>query len=102
MIRAAFTVALIAGAAVAWPGGAGAQTMCGKRADVVHDLAQKYGETRRSVGMHQGRGVVEVWASDETGTWTIILTHPNGLSCLIAAGEAFQAFEPGPAVDEPT
>jgi len=67
-----------------------AQTACGKRADVIRQLDEKYGETSRSLGLAQGRGVVEVYASEETGSWTILLTNPQGTSCLIAAGEAFQ------------
>jgi len=69
-----------------------AQTACGKRADVIRQLDEKYGETRRSLGLAQGRGVVEVYASEETGSWTILLTNPQGTSCLIAVGEAFQIY----------
>ena len=68
-----------------------AQAVCGKRADIVKQLMKKYGETRRSVGLQQGRGVVEVYASAETGSWTILITNARGLSCLMAAGEAFEA-----------
>jgi hypothetical protein len=69
---------------------ASAQSVCGKRDEIVRQLGEKYGETRRSLGLAQGRGVVELYASDETGSWTILVTSPQGLSCLIAAGEAFQ------------
>lgn len=69
---------------------AGAQAVCGKRDSIVAQLASKYGETLQSVGLQQGRGVVEIYASEETGSWTIILTDTRGHSCLMAAGEAFQ------------
>ena len=36
--------------------------------------------------------VMEVFASDDTGTWTITVTLPNGLTCLIAAGESFEVL----------
>jgi hypothetical protein len=71
-------------------GTAGAQAVCGKRDDIVAQLERKYGETRRSVGVQQGRGVVEVYASSVTGSWTILITNPRGMSCLMAAGEAFE------------
>lgn len=67
-----------------------AQMVCGKRDNIVSQLEKKYGETRRSVGLQQGRGVVEVFASNETGSWTILVTDTRGTSCLMAAGEAFQ------------
>jgi hypothetical protein len=69
---------------------AGAQMMCGKRADIIRQLDEKYGETRRSLGLAGGRGVVELYASDETGSWTILLTSPQGTACMMASGEAFQ------------
>jgi hypothetical protein len=33
---------------------------------------------------------MEIYASDETGTWTILVTLPSGQACLIAAGESFE------------
>ena len=72
------------------PGG-GQQMLCGNRAEIVSQLGQKYGETRRSMGLTGRRGVVELFASAETGSWTILLTSPQGVTCLMAAGEAFEA-----------
>ncbi len=74
----------------ALPGTASAQAVCGKRTDIVKQLEKKYGETRMSVGVQQGRGVVEVYASEATGSWTILVTNPRGMTCLMAAGEAFE------------
>lgn len=70
-----------------------AQMVCGARADIVKQLEKKYGETRQSMGLQQGRGVVEIYASSKTGSWTILVTDPRGKSCLMAAGEAFEAAE---------
>ncbi len=64
---------------------------CADRAKVVERLAERYGETRQSMGMHQNNGVLEVYASADTGTWTILVTMPNGLACLIAAGQSWEA-----------
>ena len=64
--------------------------VCGKRADILRQLGEKYGETRRSMGLSEGQGVVELYASEETGSWTILLTTPRGVSCMMAAGQAFQ------------
>lgn len=72
---------------------AAAQMRCGQRDAIVRQLATRYGETQRSVGFQQGRGVVEIYVNADSGSWTILLTTPEGMSCLMAAGEAFQAFE---------
>ena len=87
--------ALAAIAAVAPAGtSAGAQMVCGEREAIISQLERKYGETRRSVGLQQqGRGVVEVYASETTGSWTILVTDTKGRSCLMAVGDAFEAVK---------
>ena len=73
---------------------------CGARDAVVLHLAERYGETRRSWGLAQN-AVVEVYASDEAGTWTIAVTTPDGQMCLVAAGQGYQLDAPQtPAMGE--
>lgn len=72
---------------------------CGARAEVVSRLKARYGETRRGYGLQRGQAVVEVYASAETGSWTIIMSMPNGLACLVAAGENWAA--PAAEASEP-
>lgn len=63
--------------------------ICGERDAIVNRLQDKYGETRQSMGLQRNNGVVEIFASEESGTWTILVTLPNGMTCLVAAGEAW-------------
>tara|TARA_R110002049_G_scaffold23781_4_gene84505 strand:+ start:8374 stop:8706 length:333 start_codon:yes stop_codon:yes gene_type:complete len=63
---------------------------CGPREAVVTRLADGYGETRQSIGLGANNAVVEVFASAETGSWTITVTRPNGITCLVASGQAFE------------
>lgn len=63
---------------------------CARRGEVVAKLAQKFGETLRSVGLQRADGLVEIYASEKTGTWTILVTRPDGMSCLLAAGELWE------------
>ncbi|WP_254445084.1 hypothetical protein [Ruegeria arenilitoris] len=65
---------------------------CAPRPDVLQRLAETYGETRRGIGMARQGTVMEVFASDDTGTWTITVTLPNRLTCLMAAGEAYETL----------
>ncbi len=71
-----------------------AQSVCGKRSDIVERLSSGFKEQRRSAGLAADGNLVEVFAS-KTGTWTIIFTKPGGLTCLVAVGENWQK------VDEP-
>ncbi len=83
--------ALILAAALAAPLTAQAQGQnCGNRDTVVERLTNKYGESRQSIGMAPKGRVVEVFASAETGTWTITVTMPNGVTCLVASGQSFE------------
>ncbi|WP_158967590.1 hypothetical protein [Chachezhania sediminis] len=66
------------------------QRNCGPREVVVDRLADGFGETRQSIGLGANNAVVEVFASDETGTWTITVTMPNGITCLVASGQSFE------------
>ncbi len=68
------------------------QRNCGPRDLVVARLAEGYGETRQSMGLGANNAVIEVFASDESGTWTITVTTPNGMTCLVASGQAFEAL----------
>lgn len=80
---------------------AAAQTMlCGQREMVVDELTDRYGEEVRGMGLaHQNR-IVEVFVSEETGTWTITVTSPNGTTCLMAAGQHFATMMPEPAGED--
>lgn len=65
---------------------------CGSRDVVVQRLSETYGETRQSIGLGPNNRVIEVFASTETGTWTITVTSPNGMTCLVASGQAFESL----------
>lgn len=73
---------------------------CSDRDRILSRLSEGYGERRQSVGLGANNAVIEVYASDETGTWTILMTLPNGVSCLVATGSAFEALAAMPEPDE--
>ncbi len=63
--------------------------LCDNRSDVLSALDGNFSEKPVSLGLsHDGR-VVEVLKSPG-GTWTIIMTAPNGVSCLLVAGKYWQ------------
>lgn len=63
---------------------------CAPRDKVIQRLATGYGETRQSMGLGADNAVMEVFASEETGSWTITVTMANGITCLVASGQAFE------------
>lgn len=64
---------------------------CGPRDAVLAHLADTYRETRQSVGLAANSMVMEVFASRETGSWTITVTSAEGVTCLVASGQGFEA-----------
>lgn len=86
----AFAIALLALGAPA-----AAQTACMDRNVVVGRLADRYGETLQGSGIVGGNVLFEVFASDETGTWTILATRTDGQTCMMAAGQEWSAEPQG-------
>ena len=69
---------------------ASAQMVCKSRADILSRLAEAFQEAPVSRGLAANGTVLEVLASPDGATWTVLLTHPNGVSCMTANGEGWQ------------
>ncbi|NNU78927.1 hypothetical protein HMH01_00615 [Halovulum dunhuangense] len=63
---------------------------CGDRDAIVDHLRDRFGEERVSAGLSASNGILEVFVSATTGSWTILVTTPAGQTCLVAAGEAWE------------
>jgi len=102
MERSLFALSLgLAGLLLA-PTPAPAQQQCGQHDVVVRQLAAQFGEARRGMGLTGNGTVMELFASADTGTWTVAITLPDGLTCLLAVGADFQADTvPQVAKDDP-
>jgi hypothetical protein len=72
---------------------------CNTSSEVYSTLAERFGESRQSYGLTPGGLLMEVWANGDTGTFTVILTRADGVSCAIASGELF-TNGPGAATPE--
>jgi hypothetical protein len=67
--------------------------MCGPRADFIEALKSKYSETGKALAIAGQVNLVEVFTS-KAGTWTILVTTPEGKSCIIAAGSSWEDLPP--------
>ena len=75
-----------------------AQRNCLPHAAAVAKLAQEYRETVVAMGVStDGRNMFEVFVS-QSGTWTLLITDTNKLSCIMAAGVGWSAMPTGDAI----
>ncbi|MEX0954239.1 MAG: hypothetical protein WDZ83_03390 [Rhizobiaceae bacterium] len=66
---------------------------CGARSDVVASLGMQYLEKQQAVGVVDPDTVVEVFVSDR-GSWTIVATDTQGMSCIVFYGEGWDNSAP--------
>lgn len=70
---------------------AAAPQICAPRATLVESLLVRYAEQPVSMGVDAHGAVIEVFSAP-AGNWTILMTQPTGLSCLIASGKAWETL----------
>ncbi|RMC37579.1 hypothetical protein [Paracoccus alkanivorans] len=54
-------------------------------------LADTYHENRVMAGLNNAGAIIELWASVD-GSWTVLLTLPDGMSCVMDTGHDYIAF----------
>ena len=67
----------------------GAPVVCDQRNTIVSSLSDDYKESRNSIGLANSGSVVEVFSSAD-GSWSMIVTRPDEITCLIAAGKNWE------------
>ena len=71
------------------------QSTCADRDGMTTALAATYGEQQRMVAVN-GSSVIEFWGNEDASTWTLIVTYPDGVSCVLGAGIGFAVADEGP------
>jgi hypothetical protein len=66
---------------------------CAARSSVMNSLAQRYKEKPTAVGLVSGRLVMELYLS-ASGSWTLMTTTPEGMSCIVASGISWTPLKP--------
>jgi hypothetical protein len=68
-----------------------AQAACAPRADRVRWLAERHNEKQIAIGLSAGGEMIEVYASPERLTWTIVATRPDGATWIVVTGRSWQS-----------
>ncbi len=61
---------------------------CAPRNVIVTGLTKKFREKRQAAGLISNKAVMELYVS-QRGSWTILMTTTNGVTCLLASGDAW-------------
>ncbi len=69
---------------------ANAEQFCAPRDRAVIQLEKQFGELVSGRGLAvNGKRMIELFVS-EKGSWTVLISDPNGRSCVMASGENWQ------------
>jgi hypothetical protein len=92
ILSIALLTGLLAAPAMADDGSAetSQQMLCNERSEVMKNLSANYSEAPAALGMASNGGVLEVMTSKDGKTWTVLLTTPDGKSCLVAMGNSWE------------
>ena len=88
LVLAAAAPARPAGAEQAAP--ANPRLPCHDYVKMAEHLGAKYAEKPVAFGMQSNGNLLQVFASPDTGTWTILSVSPKGTSCIVAAGKSWE------------
>ncbi len=83
-------IGAIGAATVSLTAPAHAETACAPRADVLEALTKGFAERSVGMGLASNGNMVELFASNDGASWTIVVTLPNGMSCPVLAGESWE------------
>jgi len=70
---------------------ASAARLCLPHGDIAKLLNARFSEARVAAGVASGGGLVEIFSTTDGATWTIVVTSPQGMSCVVSAGEGWHS-----------
>ena len=67
-----------------------AQSQCAPRDALLEQLETSYGEVPAGLGVASHGVLLEVIMTPDGATWSMVVTSPGGISCLVATGEGWR------------
>jgi hypothetical protein len=67
---------------------------CTTHDEITRQLEQRYAEVPVSLGLSSAGKLVQVFSTEDGATWTLVLTQPDGTSCVVGAGRYWQTATP--------
>tara|TARA_R110000851_G_scaffold115675_4_gene241622 strand:- start:6201 stop:6452 length:252 start_codon:yes stop_codon:yes gene_type:complete len=66
---------------------------CGSREAVLSHVVDNFAEVRQSRMMTSGNNLLEIYANEETGTWSALVSDPQGQTCFVEHGDYYEQVE---------
>ncbi|MBB3711896.1 MAG: hypothetical protein ACU0E9_00965 [Limimaricola soesokkakensis] len=67
---------------------------CAPRDHIVERLKEGYAESLAGAGLQaSAMAMLEVWSNPESGSFTVLLTNPDGVSCILSHGSDYYTIE---------
>lgn len=80
-----------------------AQQACAPRDVILGTLGGKYSEAPVALGLTSTGALIELLTTEDGSTWTLVLSMPDGRTCMMASGTDWQGREfVAPTVDDAT
>lgn len=70
-----------------------AQEFCAPRQDVIDRLAQRWNEHVVARALANNGSILEVLSPSDRSTYTVIMTRPSGVSCVMSTGQFWSQVE---------
>ncbi len=75
---------------------AGHDVTCNDRDSAIKHLKLKYGELLVAQALTSRGPLLELLRTEDGSTWTLIVSTPDGMSCIVIHGEDWRLVEPNP------
>ncbi len=89
-IRNVWAVALTSALLLGIQSPVSAEPACATHEEVTRHLADNFAEVPIAIALASDNGVIEVFSRGDGATWTMVVTRPDGKSCIVASGEAWE------------
>ena len=66
---------------------------CGPREAVLAHVGDNFAEVRQSRMMTSENDLLEFYANEETGTWSALVSNPQGQTCLVLYGNYYEQVD---------
>ena len=88
-------------AAILAPSLVSAAPFCAPRTQLVSVLSMLDGEEIHGGGLQGEAAWFEIWTSQDDGSWTIVMSRADGISCVMATGTDWRDAGPDTPVGVP-